>query len=85
MLNLIKSMLKSIKMKIRKAKAPGIMNASSSYMCPECGKTSTRQEWSSAWDWGGPHCPKCGASGMGVFSSVVEQDCPKGIRIRGRG
>lgn len=41
------------------------------YRCPECGNLMSDRELSSSWDWAGPHCNKCGCTGMKMFSSVT--------------
>ncbi len=64
--------------------SPVPLNSSDDYYCPECKKTVTRKELDSTWDWSGPHCPHCGCTGVDMFSSVIEQENPKGIQGRRR-
>lgn len=45
------------------------------YLCPVCGNKMSSRELDKTWDWAGPHCDKCGCTGMEMFSSVM-RDTP---------
>lgn len=42
------------------------------YECPECGNLMSYNELSRTWDWAGPHCNKCGCTGMTMFAEVMK-------------
>lgn len=73
------SIAKTVK-KIRRKRQTGVMNSSEVYFCPECNNKITHKELSATWDWAGPHCPHCGNTGVDMFASIIEQDCPNGIQ-----
>jgi len=61
------------------------LNSLKGYTCDECHGYITRKELSRTWDWGGPHCPHCGNTGISMFANIIEQESPKGIRMSKRG
>ena len=41
------------------------------FQCPDCGNEMSQRELDDTWDWAGPHCNKCGCTGMSMFSAVT--------------
>ncbi|MGD2072941.1 MAG: hypothetical protein PVG65_05590 [Candidatus Thorarchaeota archaeon] len=41
------------------------------YKCPDCDNLMSKRELDRNWDWSGPHCNKCGCTGMKMFVSVL--------------
>jgi len=41
------------------------------FQCPDCGNLMSSRELDHTWDCAGPHCNKCGCTGMDMFSSVT--------------
>jgi hypothetical protein len=41
------------------------------YVCPNCGNKMSKKELDNTWDWAGPHCNKCGCTGMDMFQAAT--------------
>jgi predicted RNA-binding Zn-ribbon protein involved in translation (DUF1610 family) len=50
------------------------------FLCPDCGNLMSKREIDKTWDWAGPHCNKCGCTGMEMFVSVVKHHPPQSSR-----
>ena len=40
--------------------------------CPECNNLMSQKELDDTWDWSGPHCNKCGCTGISMFAEVTK-------------
>ena len=43
------------------------------YKCPECKNKMSSRQLDDTWDWAGPHCNKCGCTGMVMFAEVTKK------------
>lgn len=53
------------------------------FECPACKNLMSENELDATWNWSGPHCNKCGCTGMEMFSGVTEHapviSCKRGM------
>ncbi len=42
------------------------------YECPECKNLMSTRQLDNTWDWAGPHCNKCGCTGITMFVEVTK-------------
>ena len=42
------------------------------FKCPDCKNLMSQTELDKTWDWSGPHCNKCGCTGLQMFTSITE-------------